>query len=350
MVDMKAYHLKDGQEITGYLLSNDAGMRVEILNLGAIIRSIEVPDKEGNLENVVLQFEDINDYRENPGYIGAVIGRVAGRVGGSEIVVEGSVYPLSANEGTTHLHGGYRGIDKKIWEEVARCDGEDAQLTLRTSCEHLEEGYPGHITVEVTYTLSAQNILTLTYRGTTDQITVVNLTNHTYFNLSGNLKRTITEHHVRIDSQCVAMIDQGGVVTGNYLSVEGTPFDLKERRLLARGLESNHEQIAIGNGYDHPWILEENQGCPQISYYDPVSKRQLEITTNQEAVVMYTMNYAIDAPLRNNPFSKSERRLGVCFETQKLPIGEGMLNGEGILLRPNELYQQETVWKFTIET
>lgn len=346
MIFSKEYLLSDKRVITEYTLTNTAGMRVEILNLGGIIKGIFVPDGAGNLENIVLNFEDINDYIKNPGYIGAVIGRVAGRIGGSEVKLGESVYQLSQNEGKNQLHGGKEGFDKKIWE-VSPFEEDQCQLVLKSRSPHLEQGYPGNLEINVTYTLKEDNTLEIDYKATTDKMTVVNMTNHTYFNLSGNLKQKIDHHQISIHSDQIAMLDEELIVTGKYLSVEGTPFDLNRPCAVESGVDQNHAQLLLGKGYDHPWVLGDSDKLPQIICYDPVSGRKLEVTTNQKAVVVYAMNYPIQATMAPGIFDKDETRLGICFETQGLPIGHNFVNQQDVILNPDETYHQQTTWKFS---
>lgn len=335
MINLKQVTLKDGRKIELFELSNNQGMSVEIMSLGGIIKSIKVPDKEGRTENVILSFKDIDDYIENPSYIGAIIGRVAGRIYKGEVTLEGKKYQLALNEGPNHLHGGMKGIDKKVWEYETSTTLEGEQLVLRCTTKHLEEGYPGNVNYCVTYTLTHDNILKLRYEATTDHTTLVNMTNHAYFNLSGNLKHTINNHQVTIASDYYTPLDKENIIIGEPATVMGTKFDFNKKRTLEEG-------------YDHGWVLAKGV-TPQMSCYDPVSGRKLEITTDQKAVVMYTMIHPISVPKANGDWPINQTALGVCFETQGLPIGYNEINKEAVILKPGDTYKQETSWRFSIE-
>lgn len=349
MIGIKSYSIDEGYEIKGYILTTPSGMSVEILNLGGIIRSIYLPDRQGNSENVVMSFEKIEDYIKNPGYTNAVIGRMAGRIGDGRLFLNGEWVQLTQNEGSNQLHGGHMGLDKKIWDVEVVEGVEETRLVLKTQSAHMEEGYPGNVQVKVTYTLSTDQKLKIEYEGTTDTATVMNLTNHAYFNLSGNLKTTILEHEVQISAKSYAAIDEASIVTGDLIDVEGSAFDFNMPIAIGARIANQEAQLAMGKGYDHPWCLNHTSNQPQITCYDPKSGRKLEITTDQEAVVMYTMNYPIEVVKAGSNYPLDTTRLGVCFETQALPMGYNGVNQSKVMIDPDHPYKQTTLWHFKCE-
>ncbi len=336
--------LKTGKEIVKYTLENDQGMKVEVLNLGATLTKVMVPDQNGNFENVVLEWQDVNVYEQNPGYIGAVVGRVAGRISQAKITLDEKVYPLTKNENSNILHGGIEGFHSKLWQGEDISTQEEARLKLSYYSKDKEEGFPGNMQVTVIYSLNNDNELTIRYEATTDKLTVVNLTNHAYFNLSGDGKRSILDQEVFIDSDKILELDKESIPTGKNLLVdEEKAFDFRQSKPLGRDISADSLQLKYGKGYDHLWVLNQSDQAA-IALYDPISKRCMEITTDQPCVVMYTMN---NPPSERLNIANQEIRYGVCFETQKRAIGYNEVFKEDTLLRPNEVYTAQTKYRFT---
>ncbi|MDF2614712.1 MAG: galactose mutarotase [Clostridia bacterium] len=339
--------LKSGKEVTVYQLTNDKGMLVEVLNLGGIITKILVPDQEGKLENVVLEWDELDTYENDPAYFSALIGRVAGRIYDAKVTINDKVYTFAKNNNGNTLHGGLRGFDKKIWTAADETTKEEAVLKLTYFSEDGEEGFPGNLNVTVWYTVNNRNELSIKYKAQTDQDTIVNLTNHAYFNLSGNAKRSVLEQEVYINSDKICKLDQELIPDGEFLSVEEHPaFNFKTSKPIGRDINLEDIQLKYGNGYDHPWIL--NNGENAVEFYDPISKRCMNITTTEPGVVMYTMNYA-DAPIKLANGEIQKPNYGACFETQKLPIGYNEVFKEGVILRKDDTYSSETTFIFSVK-
>ncbi|GAB3055995.1 aldose epimerase family protein [Virgibacillus ainsalahensis] len=330
-----------------YTLRNNHGMQVSILNYGGIITKIIAPDRHEHMENVVLGYKDYADYENNANYLGALIGRVAGRIQDAAFEMRGTTYPLESNDGKHHLHGGNNGFHQVIWD--AETFQLEDKISLKLSHKSLdgEGGYPGNVDVSVTYTLNDENQLLLDYAASSDQTTPLTLTNHSYFNLSGDLKHTIHNHHVMINSEQFVGLDHELIPTGRLAHVAESPFDFRQGRMLRDGLNEQTEQNkVVGNGYDHYFIFNNKQAC-DVVVHEPESGRKLTIHTDQPGMVMYTSNNLDEGMELTNGLSK--KHLGVCFETQSSPAS---LHHEGlpsVLLKPGENYRKQTVFSFGIE-
>lgn len=327
-----------------YTLSNNTGMRVSLLNYGGIITKLLVPDREGKLENVVLGYQNYKDYEENPNYFGAIIGRVAGRIENASFQLDGKTYLLHTNEGNHHLHGGDAAFHNVIWDVKPFQNEYEAGITLfHTSADHTD-GYPGYVEVTVTYTLNNKNELLIDYHATTTKKTILTLTNHTYFNLTGNLRDTVKNHQVQINSDQFLELDKSLIPTGNCIDVTNTPFDFRSGRQLSAGIDSSCQQNQIaGSGYDHFFLFNQDE-MPHISVSEPVSGRRLNITTNQPGVVMYTSNN-LDEGLQLS-FGLSRKHLGVCFETQASPASLKYDHLPTVMLDANDVYRKQTCFAF----
>ncbi|MGL5749159.1 MAG: aldose epimerase family protein [Paraclostridium sp.] len=337
--------IHSGKTIIQYTLKNDNGISVSILNYGGIITGVYTPDKTGLCENIVVGFKDIKDYISNPSYFGAIIGRTSGRIYNSKFQLNNEIYNLSNNYGTNQGHGGNIGFDKKIWDTKLIKDLNSVSLELTTTSYDMEEGYPGNIEVKVTYTLDNDNRLNIDYEGISDKDTLMNLTNHTYFNLSGDLKAPITSQYMKVNSDYILEIDETCSTTGNKISTHSTPFDFKSLHNIGERIDFDDNQINIGCGYDHPFLLNNNRESA-IYIEDINSSRYMNIDTNQNCVVIYSMNFTNDEVLYTNKIS--ERRYGICFETQKPPIGHNQAFLEDSILRKGEVYKQNTTYTFGI--
>ena len=343
-IQVKEVLLKDKRKCECITLKNSQGAFIEILTLGGILKSVNVPDCVGNIENVVLEYEDINTYIENPGYINAIIGRTAGRIYKGEFTLMDKKYVLHQNDNTHNLHGGKYGFDKQIWSIESRKEEEVLAVTLGYISKDMEEGYPGTLKVKVTYTFTEDNVLGIYYEATADQDTIVNLTNHAYFNLSGNAKRSITNQELRIKSDFICELDHESIPTGKLLSVvKEEAFDFNTSKLIGKDIEKEYLQLQYTKGYDHPWLLKEGIEC--VKMYDPISKRTMTITTDQKAVVVYSMNYKNPSEFKGSV--KNGVRYGICFETQQLPIGYNEVFKEDIILKKGDVYKHKTEFKFS---
>ncbi|MED3563247.1 aldose epimerase family protein [Bacillus xiapuensis] len=336
----------NGRKVIEYTLVNDSGMRVSCLNYGCVITKIMVPDRGGMMENVVLGFDNFNDYLEWSPYFGAVVGRVAGRIKDARFELDGKEYQLAKNEGANHLHGGQKGFSSCFWQAEKIENEQAAGVKFTYQSPDGEEGYPGHLNTAVTYLLTNENELEITFEATTDQTTIVNLTNHTYFNLSGNLKRDITDHILQQEGDRILELGSDLIPTGNMIETAGTPFDFSKGRRLRDGIYSTYAQnVLVGNGYDHPLIFSK-QGENSILLSDEESGRRLEVTTNQPCVVLYTGNFL------EGPYSISgvpaRDYLGVCLETQGFPDAIHHPEFPTIILNPEEVYFGKTTYRFFV--
>ncbi|GHH99535.1 aldose epimerase family protein [Neobacillus kokaensis] len=337
----------DGQTVIEYTLANDLGMTVSCLNFGCVITKMMVPDRHGKVENVVLGFDSLEDYLEWSPYFGAIVGRVAGRIQGSRFELDGKEFTLAANEAPNHLHGGRKGFNSVIWQTELFKDNQSVGVKFFYHSPDGEEGYPGNLETTVTYLLNNDNELKITYEAKTDQKTPVNLTNHSYFNLSGNSKRDCSDHTLKLDNDRFIELGPDLIPTGKLLHAEGTSFDFREGRKIEDGIQSTHPQnILAGNGYDHPIVFSQ-EGENTILLSDEESGRSLEVTTNQPCVVLYTSNqlegpFSIDGvPARNY--------LGVCLETQGFPDAIHHPEFPSVVLKPEEKYYQETTYRFLVK-
>lgn len=330
-----------------YTLTNSNSMSVSILNFGGIITEINVPNRDQTLENVVLGYKDYADYDNNQNFFGAMTGRVAGRIEGASFTLDGNTYNLAANDGSHHLHGGPEGFHQVVWTTDSFQTAETIGVKLTHTSPDGSGGYPGNVEVAVTYTLTNHNELIIDYAATTDKTTALTLTNHSYFNLSGNIAETIHDHHVTMDVNEFVDLDQELIPTGNKIDVTNTSFDFRDGRKLSDGIHATSTQNVIANhGYDHYFIF--NPKKPKnIFVKDDTSGRVMTVTTNQPGVVMYTAN-TLTAGL-NLKEGHSKSHLGVCFETQGSPAS---LHHEGfpsIILKADEIYEKQTVFSFGIE-
>lgn len=333
----------NGQKIKSYTISNDHGMNVSCIEYGGIITGISVPDSKGNIENVVLGYDTLEEYTNHSPFFGAIIGRVAGRIAGSAFTLGGTAYQLQKNDGEHHLHGGSGGFHHVIWDSAAEKGMNEANIRFSYVSPDGEHGYPGTLEVTVNYTLNNENELVISYEAISDEKTIINLTNHTYFNLSGDLKRDILEHEVTIKSDHFLELDETLIPTGKFINVENTPFDFRAGKKIKEGVKSGHQQnMLAGGGYDHPFLL--NTG--EMTVVDSESGRKLTVETDRPSVVLYTAN------MLGNDFQirgvQSKRYLGLCLETQCPPDAVHHENFPTIVLEKNEVFKTKTSFKFLV--
>jgi aldose 1-epimerase len=327
-----------------YKLVNDHEMEVHVLDYGGIVAKIIVPDKDGKLENVALGYEDLKDYERDPNLFGAIVGRVAGRIDGATFTLDGHTFELEKNEGPNHLHGGSHGFHQVIWKAEAFESEAHIGVKLSHFSPDGEGGYPGSLQVEVIYRLNNRNQLIVDYKANSDKLTALTLTNHTYFNLTGDLKETVHNHHVQIESDQFVELDDQLIPTGRILDVDQTSFDFRSGRLIADGIESGTEQnVIVGNGYDHFFVFNDKKK-EKVIVKDESSGRKLIVETNQPGTVMYTSNGLTEGlPLTTG---LSKKYLGVCFETQSSPASLHHESFPSVVLKADEEYRKHTVFTF----
>ncbi|MGV3590023.1 MAG: aldose epimerase family protein [Adhaeribacter sp.] len=340
--------LPDGREAHLFTLRNAAGMEVKITNYGGYIVSWTAPDKNGKQENITLGVPTFADYLKGTPSFGPIIGRYGNRIAKGKLVLDGKEYTLTPNARGNHIHGGRVGFDKKLWAATP-VNGNEPALKLQYTSPDGEEGYPGTLAVEVIYTLQKDNALRISYKATTDKPTVVNLTNHTYFNLSG-MKGNILNHQLMVNAANYLPTDQAQIPTGEIKPVAGTPFDFtKPTAIGARINDTIHTQIRYGSGYDHCWVFTDksNKLKRGATVYEPQSGRFLEMFTTEPSVQVYTANH-LNGTLRGKEGVAFTRRFGVCLETQHFPDSPNHPNFPSTTLRPGETYRSTTVYKFSV--
>lgn len=340
-------NLPDGQQADLYTLTNSEGMTVKITNYGGIITHLTAKDKSGNWEDVVLGFDSLQPYLDGHPFFGALVGRYGNRIAQAKFDLNGKTYTLAKNNGENHLHGGKKGFDKVLWKVEEIVTESTAGLKLHYVSPDGEEGYPGNLDVTVTYTLDNDNALRIDYSATTDQTTVVNLTNHSYFNLNG-LKRDILDHEVTINADSLVAVNTNLIPKGPLEAVSGTPFDfLTAHKIGERINDESHEQIKNGGGYDHCWALK--GGADEIplaaTARDPESGRFMEVFTTEPGVQLYTGNF-LDGSLTGKGATYT-KRFGFCFETQHYPDSPNQPQYPSVVLNPGETYSTTTIYKFS---
>jgi aldose 1-epimerase len=330
----------DNQSVFSYTLVNDQGLEVTAINYGCIITRITAPDKNGTFENIVLGHDTLDDYLQDSYFLGAVVGRVGGRIKGGSFELDGKTYTLAQNNYPNHLHGGVKGFDKVVWDAEVLEDGVRFSYISKDG----EEGYPGNLTIQVTYTLTNENELSIHYGAQTDKKTLLTVTNHSYFNLSGNAKRDILNHTLTLKSNEYLELDQTFIPTGQLADVTNTPFDFTTEKAVKTGTVTEHPQnVLVGEGYDHPFVLNTNHDN-EIILKDTESGRILTIETDEPAIVVYSGNSLNpEGDFRGVP---SKKYLGICLETQGFPDAIHHLHFPSTILDKGEQYSSVTKYKF----
>jgi aldose 1-epimerase len=337
----------DGQAVALYTLANAHGLRARIMTYGAIVVSLEVPDRDGNMADIVLGYDDLAGYMADNPYFGAIVGRYGNRIAGARFSLDNREYPLAANNGPNHLHGGIRGFDKVVWqaEPVRRSDAVGVKMTY-TSPDG-EEGYPGTLTACVTYLLTNNDELKILYEATTNKPTVVNLTHHSYFNLSGQGCGDILGHELQILADRFTPVDDTLIPTGELRPVAGTPFDFRTPVAIGARIDEPNQQLTHGGGYDHNWVLNNRDGDLALaaSVYEPSSGRVMEVLTTEPGLQFYAGNF-LDGSITGKGGAVYGHRTGFCLETQHFPDSPNQPEFPPVVLRPGETYTQATVYRF----
>ncbi len=340
--------LPDGQTADLFTLRNVSGMTAQITNYGGIIVSLKTPDKDGKFEDVTLGLDSLSSYVKNNPYFGALIGRYGNRIAKGKFKLDGKTYNLFINNMGNHLHGGKVGFDKVLWTATP-VEGDEPALKLAYTAKDGEEGYPGNLSVEVTYTLQKDNALKIEYKATTDKPTVVNLTNHTYFNLTGGAKRDILDHVVTLNADKLIAVDKTLIPTGQLKSVAGTPFDfLKPTVVGSRINDSTDTQIKYGGGYDHGWVLNGSGDSLKLAatVYEPTSGRVMEVRTTEPAIQFYTGNF-LDGTVTGREGFAYKKRYAICLETEHYPDSPNHPSFPTTELKPGQTYQTTTIYQFS---
>jgi aldose 1-epimerase len=338
------------KNVDAYTLTNAHGLSAKIMTYGAAIISLETPDRHGQLKNIVLGFDTLDPYVAGVPYFGAIVGRYANRIAHAQFALDGKTFRLPANDGPNSLHGGSKGFDKRVWSASAFEDAAGPGVKLTYVSADGEEGYPGQLTAHVTYQLRNDNSLTIAYDATTTAPTPVNLTNHSYFNLSGDPSRTILDHVLRIDADRFTPVDATLIPTGELRDVAHTPFDFRKPVAIGLRIGDADEQIKLGRGYDHNWVLSKasaNALTTAAVLSDPQSGRTLEVRTTQPGVQFYSGNFLDGKPAGGGTVFKY--RTGLCLETQHFPDSPNKPAFPSTILRPGGTYSEKTVFVFGVE-
>ena len=334
----------DGQPVELYTLTNGNGMKVDIMTYGGTLMTLTAPDRSGKFGDVILGMDDVASYQKGTAYFGALIGRYGNRIGKAQFVLDGKTYKLPANDNGNTLHGGTKGFDKRIW---AAKPGNGAELELTYVSKDGEEGFPGTLTAKVVYSLTEKNELKIDYTATTDKNTVVNLTNHAYFNLAGPGEGTILNHDVTINGDRFTPVDSGLIPTGELRAVKGTPFDFTKATAIGSRIDQNDEQLKFGKGYDHNWVLNKGAGglTKAADVYEPKTGRVMEVWTTEPALQFYTGNF-LDGSLKGKGKTFAHRG-AFCMETQHYPDSPNKPSFPSTTLKPGQTYKTTTIYRFS---
>jgi aldose 1-epimerase len=334
---------QEGKQVELYTLTNSKGAEAAITNYGGILTSMKVPDRAGKLGDVVLGFASAEAYVPNPPYLGALIGRYGNRIGGAKFTLDGVEYKLPQNDGKNTLHGGPKGFDKVLWTAKEIPGG----LELTYLSKDGEEGFPGNLSVKVIYTLTDDNELKMDYSATTDKNTVVNLTNHAYFNLAGQGDGDVLGHLMTIHADHFTAVDSGAIPTGELRPVAGTPFDFRKPFAIGARINDKDEQLAVGKGYDHNFVLNRKGAGMELAarVVEPKSGRVLEVLTTEPGIQFYSGNF-LDGTLKGKDGKVYKQRYGFCLETQHFPDSPNHPAFPSTVLKPGQRYQSTTVYRF----
>jgi len=344
--------MPDGTAIDLFTLTNGHGIELRTIPYGAVIVSISVPDRAGRLDDVVLGFDTLDDYLTKSRYFGAVVGRYANRIAKGRFVLDGTTYQLAINNGPSHLHGGIKGFDKVVWHaEPIERDGNVSVVYTYASGDG-EEGYPGALSVRVIYTLTAANEITVEYDAKTDKPTIVNLTQHTYFNLAGDGTGEILGHQLTIDADRFTPIDDTLIPTGELAPVEGTPFDFRKPMPIGARIDGDHEQLRNAKGYNHDFVINRPANDPSAFVHaarlvDPTTGRTLDVSTTQPGMQFYSGNF-LDGSVVGKRGRRYNHRYGLCLETQHFPDSPNHANFPSTVVRPGQPFRSKTTFAFGV--
>ena len=338
----------DGIDVEQYIMSNNKGMEISIIDYGGIITSWTAADKKGDYKDIVLGFNTLAEYEAETPYFGALIGRYSNRIAEGKFNLEGQEYTLAVNNGVNHIHGGLKGFDKVVWDAKTILNDSTVSLELSYLSKDMEEGYPGNLKAKVTYTLNNEDELSVIYEATTDKPTIVNLTQHSYFNLTADFNQDILGHEIVINANSYLPVDDTLIPTGEFREVNKTPFDFRKSKAIGKQINDENAQLEIGNGYDHCWVLnDQDKGLRFVaSAYEAVSGRLLEVYSDKPGIQFYTGNF-LDGTLPTKSKGTYQIRTGFCLETQHYPNSPNQDNFPSVILNPGNKYKSKTVFRLS---
>jgi aldose 1-epimerase len=340
----------DGKTVYLYTLTNAAGMTVSVMTHGAALVNLFVKDRNGNPADVTLGYDSIDGYLVKSAYFGAVCGRFGNRIANGRFTLDGKEYQLNINRPPYHLHGGLRGFDKVLWTAAEIKDSDSPSIQLTYFSPDGDENYPGSLTASITYTLHADNSLELAYSATTDRRTIINLTNHAYFNLRGHGEGTILDHELQINADRYIPIDDALIPTGKILPVQGTPHDFRKSKPIGRDIEADFDQLRFGAGYDQTWVINKKKNemtlCGKV--YEPRSGRTMTVSTTEPGLHFYSGNF-LDGSIIGKQGKPYLYRSAICLETQHYPDSPNQPGFPSVVLSPGETFTSRTVYAFGCE-
>lgn len=342
--------LPDGRRVGLFVLENSNGCSTTITDFGATVTSLVVPDNRGRLSDIVLGFHTLDSYLAGHPYLGSTIGRFGNRIAEGRFTLDGNDYRLARNNGPNHLHGGATGFGMLLWRATPDASPDAHHLELTHISPDGEEGYPGRLEASVTFTLTDADELLINYLATTDRPTIVNLTNHSYFDLAGSDSDSILGHEIMINADRFTPVNADLIPTGEIRPVDGTPMDFRRMTTIGSRIDDDDDQLRLGNGYDHNWVLNRSGEEPTLAakVHEPISGRVLEVLTTEPGVQFYTGNF-LDGSFFGKAGRPYGRRSGFCLETQHFPDSPNQPNFPSTILRPGETYRSTTIYRFRVE-
>jgi aldose 1-epimerase len=339
-----------GNAVTLYTLTNSNGLEVRATNFGGIIVSVRTPDKQGRMDDIVLGFDDLQGYLDNKPYFGAIIGRYANRIAAARFTLDGVQYSLAANNGPNSLHGGIKGFNKVVWSAEPFENSTGVGLIFTYTSKDGEEGYPGNLRAKVTYTLTDQNELTFDYEAMTDKATPVNLTQHSYFNLAGDGRGDILGHELTLNADRFTPVDKNLIPTGELRAVKNSPLDFTKSTRIGSRINDKDEQLVLGHGYDHNFVIHRTDPGPVLAAHlrEPQTGRVLDVYTTEPGVQFYSGNF-LDGTITGKQGHVYKQRFGLALEPQHFPDSPNHPEFPSTILRPGQVYQSRTVYKFSVE-
>lgn len=333
----------DNKNVYLFTITNANGISIKVSNYGGIITSILTPDKNGNMDDIVLGYDKLEDYIKDTPYFGCIVGRYANRIANGKFELEGQIYNLAVNNGVNHLHGGIKAFDKVVWDVTSFKNEDEAEIELHYLSLDGEEGYPGNLNITVKYSLTNKNELVIKYEATTDKATPVNLTHHSYFNLAGSKGVDILNHELRIDADFYTPVDELQIPTGELQNVEDTPMDFRKSTIIGDRINQ------VGGGYDHNYVLNPNDNFGRVAeLFEKESGRLLEVFTTEPGIQFYTGNF-LDGSLKGKNGIVYKKYFGLCLETQHFPDSPNQPGFPNTILKPGKKFSSKTVYKFGVK-